>query len=142
MATMLVINGPNEGEWYSLGRRSMVFGRDNSLLAEIDDPCASRRHLEIRYDDVQRAFYAIDLQSRNGVFVNGQRVKGFRHLMDEDVIQIGHTLLVFTTATFDDATHAEARIAEYREQNADLVEELARKAEAYRQKLLQSTQVA
>src|SRR5688500_5799757 len=110
MATMLVINGPNEGEWYTLGRRSMTFGRDDQLLAEILDPCVSRRHVEIRYDDIQRAFYAIVLQSRNGVLVNGEKIQGFRLLHDDDTVQLGHTLLVFTTSTFEEDAAAKARI--------------------------------
>jgi pSer/pThr/pTyr-binding forkhead associated (FHA) protein len=139
MATILVINGPNEGEWYTLGRRPMVFGRDDALLAQIDDPCVSRRHLEVRYDDIQRAFYAIDLHSRNGLVVNGERVHEFKALLDEDVIQIGHTLLLFTTASFDDSDAAQERIAHYREQHAELIDEMARKAEAYRQKMMGAT---
>lgn len=141
MATILVLNGQNEGEWYTLGRRPMIFGRDNGLLAELLDPCVSRRHLEIRYEDIERCFYAIDLQSRNGVVVNNDRVKGFKRLDDEDVVQIGHTLLLFTTANFDDGDAAERRIHEYRVQHAHLIEDMNRKAEEYREKLLHGTHV-
>jgi pSer/pThr/pTyr-binding forkhead associated (FHA) protein len=139
MATILVINGPNQGEWYTLGQRPMVFGRDESLLAEIADPCVSRQHLEIRYDDVQRAFFAIDLRSRNGLLVNGQRVSDWTRLHDDDLIQIGHTLLVFTTATFENADDAEHRVQDCRDLHAEIVDEMSRKAEAYRRKVLHAT---
>lgn len=141
MATMFVIHGPNAGEWHSLGLRPTTFGRDHNLPAGILDPCVSRRHLEVRYDDVQRSFYAIDLQSRNGVVINGERVRGYRELRDEDSIQLGHTVLVFSTASIEDAEEAHQRIAHYKREHGDFLELLERKAAACRERLLDGTQV-
>ncbi len=141
MATVLVINGRNEGEWYTLGEHAMVFGRDDSLLAVILDPCVSRRHLEVRYDDVQGCYYAIDVGSRNGVIINGDRVREFHALRDGDGILIGHTLLVFTDDEFDDADAANDRIAQEQERFAALIEDLARKDRAYRERMLHATQM-
>lgn len=96
MAAFLVIHGRNKGEWYTVGERPLVLGRDDTLLAEILDPCVSRRHLEVRYEAPEAAHYAVDLGSRNGVVLNGQRIKGFKALGDFDLVQIGHTLMVYT----------------------------------------------
>jgi pSer/pThr/pTyr-binding forkhead associated (FHA) protein len=42
--------------------------------------------------------------SRNGTFVNGERVPGHRRLRDRDVVQVGHTALVFRApGSSDDA---------------------------------------
>jgi pSer/pThr/pTyr-binding forkhead associated (FHA) protein len=41
--------------------------------------------------------------SRNGSFVNGERLHGRRRLRDGDAIRVGHTLLVFRAGTRGDA---------------------------------------
>lgn len=141
MASILVLNGQNAGEWHTLGH-SMTFGRDASLLAEILDPCVSRRHLEVRYDDVQERHYAIDAGSRNGVIVNGEKLRGFCALEDGDGIQLGHTLLVFAKADFDDAEAAEARIEAEQRRYAALLADLAQRDRAYRERTLQPLHLA
>ena len=125
MATILVMNGRNEGEWYTLSPvRALVFGRDDSLLAEILDPCVSRRHLEVRYEDVTECFYAIDSGSRNGIAINGERVDRFQRLCDGDCIALGHTLLVYTDTDFDDGTAAAAYLEEAQLRHAQALAEM------------------
>jgi pSer/pThr/pTyr-binding forkhead associated (FHA) protein len=41
--------------------------------------------------------------SRNGSFVNGERVRGRRRLADGDVLMLGHTLLAFSAGAVTDA---------------------------------------
>ncbi|GAB4194779.1 MAG: hypothetical protein Kow00105_09010 [Phycisphaeraceae bacterium] len=106
MATIVVLNGQNMGEWYTIGKRAFVFGRDNNLLAQIKDPCVSRKHMEVRYENSDGCYYAVDMESHNGVFVNGERIVKFKMLHEGDLIQIGHTLLAFTLDEFDDDTQA------------------------------------
>jgi hypothetical protein len=45
--------------------------------------------------------------SRNGSFVNGERVRGRRRLEDGDYISVGHTLLVFSAAAVPDSVATE-----------------------------------
>jgi pSer/pThr/pTyr-binding forkhead associated (FHA) protein len=106
MATIVVLNGHNKGEWYTVGKRAFVFGRDSKLLAQINDPCVSRNHMEVRLESSDGCYYAVDMDSHNGVFVNSERVVKFKMLHEGDVIQIGHTLMAFTLDEFDDDLQA------------------------------------
>lgn len=106
MATIVVLNGHNQGEWYTVGKRAFIFGRDNKLLAQIKDPCVSRNHMEVRYESSDGCYYAVDMDSHNGVFVNGERITKFKMLHEGDAVQIGHTLMAFTLDEFDDDLQA------------------------------------
>ena len=106
MATIVVINGYNKGEWYTVGNSAFIFGRDNKLLAQIKDPCVSRNHMEVRKETSDGCYYAVDMDSHNGVFVNSERVIKFKMLREGDLIQIGHTLMAVTLDEFDDDLQA------------------------------------
>ncbi len=106
MATIVVLNGRNKGEWYTIGSKAFVFGRDNKLLAQINDACVSREHMEVRKESSDNCYYAVDMDSHNGVFVNSERVIKFKALHEGDVIQIGHTLMAVTLDEFGDDLQA------------------------------------
>ena len=106
MATIVVLNGNNKGEWYTVGKRAFMFGRDSKLLAQIKDACVSRNHMEVRLETSDGCYYAVDMDSHNGVFVNGERVIKFKILHEGDAIQIGHTIMAFTLDEFDDDLQA------------------------------------
>lgn len=65
----------------------VTIGRDPECELRIDDPAASRRHARIlvRGDEV----FVRDLDSANGVLVNGQRIVGETQLHPGDRIRIG-----------------------------------------------------
>lgn len=70
-----------------------VFGRDDDCGVVLDDRHCSRRHLEIsRKGDV---CVLRDLDSTNGVLLNGQRVVADCQLREGDVIELGRTRLRF-----------------------------------------------
>jgi hypothetical protein len=46
--------------------------------------------------------------SRNGSFVNGQRVRGRRRLVDGDLVKLGHTTLVFAAAAMPEGVPTDA----------------------------------
>ncbi len=106
MATIVVLNGNNKGEWYTIGDRAFIFGRDNKLLAQIKDVCVSRNHMEVRKESSDGCYYAVDMDSHNGVFVNRERVIKFKMLYESDIIQIGHTLMAVTLDEFEDDLQA------------------------------------
>ncbi len=106
MATIVVLNGNNKGEWYTVGDRAFIFGRDNKLLAQIKDPCVSRHHMEVRKEASDGCYYVVDMDSHNGVFLNSERVMKFKMLHEGDLIQIGHTLMAVTLDVFDDDLQA------------------------------------
>ena len=102
MATLLITAGPKEGECYPLeSSRLISVGRDDQCNIQIIDDQMSRRHLQIRYEQVDDRHYAVDMRSANGVFVNGARITGDRQLDEGDVILIGQSEIRYTE---DDVT--------------------------------------
>lgn len=106
MASLIVTSGKQEGSYYPLGRRTNVVGRDEALPIQILDNMVSRKHLQIRFDPATGKYHAFDMKSRNGVYVNDERVEGERALADGDVILIGLTSLLFTEKDFKDKESA------------------------------------
>jgi hypothetical protein len=81
-----------DGARHELTKRAIVLGRSRDCDIPIDDPNVSRRHAEIRQED--GAYWIVDLDSTNGVEVNGERVD--RALLGhEDRIVLGKTTLTF-----------------------------------------------
>jgi pSer/pThr/pTyr-binding forkhead associated (FHA) protein len=77
-----------------LGPGKYLIGRSSSCNVVLDAPLVSRRHAVVDVD-ANRAAIA-DLGSRNGVFVNGVRVRGTRVLRDGDTISLGAETLDVT----------------------------------------------
>ena len=69
-----------------------VMGRSRECDVQIEDPSASRRHAEVRQEGT--AYWIVDLDSTNGLEVNGLRVKRAK-LGHGDKITIGSTDIVF-----------------------------------------------
>lgn len=93
MSVRLVVTaGPHAGVEFAFDRHDTVLvGRtkDAHLQLSYDDPYFSRRHflVEVHPPRVR----VIDLESRNGTRVNGQRVET-AELKDGDTIKAGHTV--------------------------------------------------
>jgi pSer/pThr/pTyr-binding forkhead associated (FHA) protein len=100
MATLVVISGDRRGEYYPLGRRTNVIGRGEALPIQILDGGVSRKHLQIRFDRSTGTYRVLDMASRNGVFVNSERIASEIVLADRDRIRLGATLLLFTEKDF------------------------------------------
>ena len=64
----------------------IVIGRSSDCTINIPVRWISRKHAVLRYDN--RQFVLEDAGSKNGVFVNGQRVVKPRPLTDGDIIQL------------------------------------------------------
>jgi len=106
MACLIVTNGKQEGDYYPLGHRTNVIGRDEALPIQILDNMVSRKHLQIRYDPMMSRYSAFDMKSRNGVYVNDRRIEGETVLKDGDMILVGLTRLLFTDQDFKDKESA------------------------------------
>ena len=100
MACIIVISGPREGDYYPLGRRVTVIGRDVAVPAQILDERVSRRHLQIRYDRKDGKYHAVDMKSTHGTYINNRRITKDTVLTDSDRIVIGRTGLLFTIKDF------------------------------------------
>jgi pSer/pThr/pTyr-binding forkhead associated (FHA) protein len=88
----LVVNDGATITTRRLGRRILV-GRAPSADVRIDDPRVSRLHarIEMRDDGV----YVEDLGSRNGTYVDGERVTSSRQLAGGDEITISTASIIF-----------------------------------------------
>jgi len=106
MASIIVLDGSQKDSYYPLGRRTTVIGRDEALLIQILDERVSRKHLQISYDKDKNEYRAIDMSSRHGVLINGNKINGETCLADGDRIAIGATALWFTVSDFPDKESA------------------------------------
>ncbi len=87
-AVLLVQGGATEGESIPLSGGMTMFGRAPLNDIVVDEPGVSRQHSGIRGDE--EGFTIADLGSRNGTFVNGERVGGEpRRLKNWDRITLG-----------------------------------------------------
>ena len=106
MPSIIVVSGPNEGDYYPLGHRTMVVGRDEGCPIQITDDRASRKHFQIRYDEKDKQYHGLDMKSANGTWINGRKVESDVALEDNDEIMVGTSKLVFTLQDFPDRESA------------------------------------
>lgn len=79
-------DGPLKGQSWVVASE-MVIGRDPSCDIQIFDRQVSRQHAKINTVDHGLASIT-DLNSKNGVFVNGERITGSVNLQDGDAVKI------------------------------------------------------
>jgi len=87
---LLVVAAPQPsliGTFHDVDETGLVVGRGSDAHVRIDDGGISRRHLRIARSE-SGDFFAQDLGSTNGSYVNGVRVKSAR-LAEGDRIQVG-----------------------------------------------------
>lgn len=106
MASIFVMTGTQKGNYYPLGHRTNVVGRDEGLLIQILDEHVSRKHMQIGFDKDKGQYYALDMNSKHGVFINGSKIDNQTPLADCDQIHIGQTDLLFTEKDFADPESA------------------------------------
>ncbi|MHC4456614.1 MAG: FHA domain-containing protein [Planctomycetota bacterium] len=106
MASVIVTSGTNKGDYFPLGHRTNVIGRDEALPIQILDEHVSRKHMHIRFDKDRGCFYALDMKSKHGVFINNRKIQDETMLADGDQIRIGATTLLFTLKDFPDRESA------------------------------------
>ena len=71
-------------------RVGVTLGRGPSCDIRLDDPLVSRRHAAVV--DVDGALAVSDLDSANGLYVNGRRCRHVVKLRLGDVLQLGGTV--------------------------------------------------
>jgi diguanylate cyclase (GGDEF)-like protein len=84
--------GIGMGTRYSLTAKTLVIGRDNDCDISIQDHSVSRRHARILTG--ADGYYAVDLQSTNGTFVNDVPASMCK-LKDGDYLRIGNCIYRF-----------------------------------------------
>ncbi len=88
---VIVSGAANVGKMYRLDGE-LVVGRGPSATVQVEEDGVSRMHAKIVLLPDGRA-QVVDLESRNGTFVNGDRIK-MATLSDGDKIQIGTTTIL------------------------------------------------
>ena len=81
-----------DGQRHEIGTRRVVIGRSKDADVQVSDPNVSRRHAEVRQEGT--TYWVVDLDSTNGVEVNGKRVKRLK-LEDGTRFTIGSTEIAF-----------------------------------------------
>ncbi|MGA2916440.1 MAG: FHA domain-containing protein [Sedimentisphaerales bacterium] len=106
MASLIVISGKQTGQFLPLGQRTSVIGRAESLPLQILDDMVSRKHFRIRFDKGTVKYYAEDMRSKHGTFINAHRITQETVLAEDDEIQIGQTKMLFTEKDFESQENA------------------------------------
>src|SRR5512135_3172955 len=75
----------------TIGRRA-----ENDIV--LQDPAASGWHADVFYDEAQDVVTIRDLESTNGTFVNGKRIRDPYVLHHEDRIRVGICFLTLVSA--------------------------------------------
>jgi two-component system, cell cycle response regulator len=81
--------GTGMGTRYTLADTPVVLGRGNDCDIRINDHSVSRRHARIQPG--ADGYYAVDLQSTNGTFVNDQPASMYK-LRDGDYLRVGNCI--------------------------------------------------
>lgn len=77
---LVIVEGPQKGARFPLQKGRNVIGRLDECHVMLEDQSVSRKHAELNF--LQQGWTLLDLQSKNGTFVNGAYV--------EDPVVIGH----------------------------------------------------
>jgi hypothetical protein len=83
-----------DGQTMRIEKRRVLLGRSRECDIQVEDANVSRRHAELRQEG--SSYWIVDLDSTNGVEVNGERVKRAK-LSSGDSFTVGSTEITFTT---------------------------------------------
>lgn len=91
MPGLVVEKGPDKGSKVKIEYgKKLVIGRDEGLPLQIHDVTTSRKHF--RLDVIDSKIQLLDLDSRNGTYLNGIRIESPQICKIGDKIRIGETL--------------------------------------------------
>ena len=88
---LLLTGGPLVGTIIALGSTQIVIGRSPSSTLVLEDEYASSQHARLTPADGR--WWIEDLGSRNGTFVDDERLTSPRELNVGDIVRIGQTTL-------------------------------------------------
>lgn len=87
-----VVQGPDKGRSFTADERLVLIGRESDQIA-LSDQTISRRHAELRAEN--GGWILEDLQSANGTYINGVRLRQPVRLKHGDQIRVGSTLMLY-----------------------------------------------
>jgi transcriptional regulator with GAF, ATPase, and Fis domain len=106
---LLVISRSSTGTVQPLVDGRLSIGRDESNQLGLVDTAVSRRHCTI--EQVGEQYEVVDLDSRNGTFVNGIPV-GRKIVEHGDMIRVGKSELVFLLHEGEETTTSQTRLSD------------------------------
>ncbi|GIM30466.1 hypothetical protein CPJCM30710_31320 [Clostridium polyendosporum] len=94
LATLVCHEGEQIKEYY-IGKNTTNIGRDSEVcdIVILNDEHIGRKHALIYFKN--NHFYLVDLNSKNGTYVNSDRIEGERQIHDGDIIKLATTELKF-----------------------------------------------
>lgn len=92
MSALLLLTGPQAGRRHEVNGE-VYLGRSPSCTITLEDAKVSRRHVRLVVEDGQAR--VMDLGSRNGTLVNGERLEGEIALLPGDRLQVGDSTILF-----------------------------------------------
>ncbi len=109
MSKIRIVNGPYRGREKTLVDKAMTIGRDAEAGVQILDRSASRFHAEVF--PVGGMWFVRDLDSKNGTYVNDEKIGDEELLREGDVIKIGSTQLAYESGAALSDDDSSGRIA-------------------------------
>ncbi len=93
MAVLRALSGPKAGTIFPLAGDSVILGRHPDCDIVLEAGAVSRQHARILR--IQDDYFLEDLRSRNGTFLNDQRIEGQRKLAENDAVKICDLVFAF-----------------------------------------------
>ncbi|NQU07371.1 MAG: FHA domain-containing protein, partial [Candidatus Abyssubacteria bacterium] len=116
MPRLTAMEGPHKGAFCELAPTEMLIGRMKTCPICLYDEEVSRKHASIVPEG--ESLIIRDLGSRNGTFVNNDRIKT-KSLTDGDTIRIGCSVLLFTSEVGESAADEMTLVATVVSEDAD-----------------------
>ena len=106
--------------WYRIGYKRTAFRGivHSEVIVNVPGvrPCHARlgghdgwvsvKHAQIRFDESEGSYHALDMKSKNGTRINSRAIDGDTRLEDGDVIRIGESTITFYDRDFSDKQDA------------------------------------
>lgn len=91
LAILWVKSGARRGQIYKIDANTIIGRKEGQLLLE--DPKVSNPQAKFTLENNE--FVLWDFASKNGTFVNGERIRGATALKENDEVKFGDTVFVF-----------------------------------------------
>ncbi len=88
---LVALQGPSVGMSWPLSAATLTIGRDTASVIVLADNSTSRLHAQVTRQPA--GYFIADLESSNGVWLNGERLTGPAQIVAGDVIMVGDNLL-------------------------------------------------
>jgi hypothetical protein len=95
LGILWVKEGHRRGKIYQIANETVIGRREGDLI--LDDPKVSNPHAKFTVED--ELFILWDFGSKNGTYVNGERIRAATTLQENDTVKMGDTTFVLKILT-------------------------------------------